>query len=166
MKINWLTAMTSVCHVRIVCLLHLPNFLHPRNSRRVAQGQTELPLLFPLQRSLSFVQKRDLSAEGAAARGLWGDGKCETIPSTPVTRRIRLPPLWMIVPAVFPFIQVMVPGFQSLLARTLWMSMGPQALSWSRLFIPHTFILPALLYLQLHKNVNELISSCFRSDRL
>lgn len=42
--------------------------------------------------------------EDAAAGGLREDGKWETIPSTPVTRKIRLPPHWTITPAV------LVPG--------------------------------------------------------
>lgn len=100
-------------------LLHLPTFLHPHNFRWVAQGLDWAALAISLAGFLSFVQRRDLSAEDAAARGLQRDGKCKTIPSTPVTQRIRLPPLWTITLAVFPLIQMFVSGLQSLLARTL-----------------------------------------------
>lgn len=50
--------------------------------------------------------------------------------------------------------------------RTLWVSMGPQTLSCSQVFIPYTCIILVLFCLQLYENVNELISNCFKSGRL
>lgn len=142
---NCLTSVIPACHVRILSFICTVSFMCA-SSDEGHKGQTELPLLFPSQGSLSPVQRWDLSAEMLLPEDC--EGMANVKPSPELKSLGRFMFLYSIPPAVFLFIQVFVPGLLTLNVN------GPWALSWSQVFIPYKCILLVLFCLQLYENVN------------
>lgn len=161
---NCLTSVIPACHVRILSFICTVSFICA-SSDEGHKGQTELPLLFPSQGSLSPVQRWDLSAEMLLPED------CEGMANVKPSPELKSLGRFMFLYSGQSHLLCSCLSRCLCLVFWLWMSMAHwhskskfiDSLSWSQVFIPYKCILLVLFCLQLYENVNEQISNCFKA---